>query len=63
MQDPLEWSHNISMLVSEKYIGVMRRQMMFALSRMKVVPDSFLAMLQETCTDTGAKSSSGLPFV
>ncbi|KAK6112370.1 Zinc-finger of C2H2 type family protein [Brugia pahangi] len=58
IQDPLEWSHNVSILVSEKCIGAMRRKMMFALSRMKIVPDSFLAMLQEACsTDAGTKSS------
>ncbi|KAK6112371.1 Zinc-finger of C2H2 type family protein [Brugia pahangi] len=57
-KDPLEWSHNVSILVSEKCIGAMRRKMMFALSRMKIVPDSFLAMLQEACsTDAGTKSS------
>ncbi|KAL3990191.1 RNA recognition motif family protein [Acanthocheilonema viteae] len=56
IQDPLEWSHNISMLVSEKYIGAMRRQMMFALSRMKITPNSFLTILQET-SDTATKSS------
>ncbi|KAL3990190.1 RNA recognition motif family protein [Acanthocheilonema viteae] len=55
-KDPLEWSHNISMLVSEKYIGAMRRQMMFALSRMKITPNSFLTILQET-SDTATKSS------
>uniref|UniRef100_A0A1I8ETZ4 Uncharacterized protein n=1 Tax=Wuchereria bancrofti TaxID=6293 RepID=A0A1I8ETZ4_WUCBA len=56
--DPLEWSHNVSMLVSEKCIGAMRRKMMFALSRMKIVPDSFLAMLQEAYgTDAETKSS------
>ncbi|VDP18969.1 unnamed protein product, partial [Onchocerca flexuosa] len=59
IQDPLEWSHNVSMLVSEKYIAAMRHQMMFALSRMKTIPDSFLAALQESCsTDAGTKSSS-----
>ncbi|CAG9531494.1 unnamed protein product [Cercopithifilaria johnstoni] len=57
-KDPLEWSHNVSMLVSEKYIGAMRRQMMFALSRMKIAPDSFLAILQKTYdTDIDTKSS------
>ncbi|EJW81179.1 hypothetical protein WUBG_07911 [Wuchereria bancrofti] len=57
-KDPLEWSHNVSMLVSEKCIGAMRRKMMFALSRMKIVPDSFLAMLQEAYgTDAETKSS------
>lgn len=51
------------MLVSEKHISAMRRQMMFSLSRMKVVPDSFLVVLQETCgIDTEAKPSLGLPF-
>uniref|UniRef100_A0A8R1XVS0 RRM domain-containing protein n=1 Tax=Onchocerca volvulus TaxID=6282 RepID=A0A8R1XVS0_ONCVO len=58
-KDPLEWSHNVSMLVSEKYIAAMRHQMMFALSRMKTIPDSFLAVLHESCsTDAGTKSSS-----
>uniref|UniRef100_A0A0R3RRH9 RRM domain-containing protein n=1 Tax=Elaeophora elaphi TaxID=1147741 RepID=A0A0R3RRH9_9BILA len=59
-KDALEWSHNVSMLVSEKYISAMRRQMMFALSRMKINPDSFLAVLQETSsTDVGTKSFLG----
>lgn len=61
LQDPLEWSHNVSMLVSEKYISAMRRQMMFALSRMKIAPDSFLTILQGVYgTDAGTKSSLGL---
>lgn len=47
------------MLVSEKYISAMRRQMMFALSRMKTVPDSFVHMLQEGY-DAGTKSSLGI---
>ncbi|VDK82537.1 unnamed protein product [Litomosoides sigmodontis] len=59
IQDPLEWSHNISMLVSEKYISAMRRQMMFSLSRMKVVPDSFVAMLQD---GYGADEESSLDY-
>ncbi|EJD76563.1 hypothetical protein LOAG_16512 [Loa loa] len=61
IQDPLEWSHNVSMLVSEKYISAMRRQMMFALSRTKIVPDSFLAVLQEIC-DIGAAEKSSLDY-
>uniref|UniRef100_A0A915PRU9 Elongator complex protein 3 n=1 Tax=Setaria digitata TaxID=48799 RepID=A0A915PRU9_9BILA len=57
--DPLEWSHNVSMLVSDKFIATMRRRMMFALSRMKTLPDSFLAILQEPSNaESGSKSSS-----
>ncbi|MCP9257395.1 Elongator complex protein 3 [Dirofilaria immitis] len=62
--DPLEWSHNVSMLVSEKYIAVMRHQMMFALSRMKAIPDSFVAVLQESYNiDTGMSSLDNAPVI
>ncbi|KAM3728788.1 Speckle targeted PIP5K1A-regulated poly(A) polymerase [Dirofilaria immitis] len=64
IQDPLEWSHNVSMLVSEKYIAVMRHQMMFALSRMKAIPDSFVAVLQESYNiDTGMSSLDNAPVI
>ncbi|VDN05085.1 unnamed protein product [Thelazia callipaeda] len=55
IQDPLELSHNVSMLVSEKHVAMMRRQMQFALSRIKIKPDSFTALL---CDIRGSESMS-----
>ncbi|VDN44542.1 unnamed protein product [Gongylonema pulchrum] len=64
IQDPLELSHNVSMLISEKRISSLRRQMMFALSHLKAEPDSFVSTLQispdnnNSATSSAASSSS-----
>ncbi|VDM41960.1 unnamed protein product [Toxocara canis] len=47
VQDPLELSHNISQLVSEKYLTTMRREMMLTISRIKEKPNCFVAALRQ----------------
>uniref|UniRef100_F1KZM9 U6 snRNA-specific terminal uridylyltransferase 1 n=1 Tax=Ascaris suum TaxID=6253 RepID=F1KZM9_ASCSU len=46
IQDPLESSHNISQLISEKYLSEMRREMMITLSSIKEKPNCFVAALR-----------------
>uniref|UniRef100_A0A915A6U4 Speckle targeted PIP5K1A-regulated poly(A) polymerase n=1 Tax=Parascaris univalens TaxID=6257 RepID=A0A915A6U4_PARUN len=46
IQDPLELSHNISQLISEKYLSEMRRTMMITLSSIKEKPNCFVTALR-----------------
>ncbi|VDK45542.1 unnamed protein product [Anisakis simplex] len=47
IQDPFELSHNISNLVSEKYLTAMRREMMLTITVIKENPNNFVAALRQ----------------
>ncbi|VDN50970.1 unnamed protein product [Dracunculus medinensis] len=58
IQDPLELSHNISQFVSTHYISMMRREMMYALARIKLHPDSLVALLSSDIMSQNSHTSN-----